>query len=98
MDRHYDGVYEDGGYGLFVHGIPEQLLRILAETNTPDEERRTILEEFITNLQTKDSSIVAEEGRLLVDGIAEKHGLHVYAPEFEAYLRKGRSQRQTPTP
>ena len=90
MDRHYDGVFEDGAYGLFVSRVPGLLLRTLAEANTPDEERRVILEKFLKSLRTEKPHFTEEGGYLLILEIADKNGLQIpFTPEFEAELRAG---------
>jgi len=88
MDRHYNGVFEDGVYGLFVSGVPRYLFSILDKTQPPDEERRVILERFLTSLRTEEPHLVAEKGYILVLKIADQHGVDFFDPAVAKQLRE----------
>jgi len=98
MDRHYEGVFEDRVYGLFVFGVSKRLLAILDETNTPNEERRVILERFLTSMRTQEWHRAADRGYVMIADIADKHGLHVFAPEFEEQVKQMRREQQGQVP
>lgn len=76
----------------------DQLLGILDETNASDEERRVVLEKFMASLRMEDADHTLWQARLLIDEIAEKHGLHVFTPEIERELRRVRNEGQSQTP
>ena len=88
MDRHYDGVFEDGVYGLCASGVPNLLLRILDETKTPDAERRAILEKFMTSLRTRSGFAAEEQGYVLIQELCDKHGLDIIDPMYRDDFRR----------
>ncbi|MCL5278708.1 MAG: hypothetical protein M1376_02230 [Planctomycetes bacterium] len=97
MDRNRPGrLYEDYVYG-FLTNVCNELLMILAKTNTPDDERRLILEKFLVMLRTDDPFRVMDEGRFLVLDIGGKHGVHIYDAQVERQLREMRSKKQSQT-
>jgi hypothetical protein len=89
--------YEDCAYG-FLMGVCNDLVRILNEANTPDDERRVVLGKFLTMLRTEDSNRMWHEGWYLVLDIGDKYGMHIYTAQFEEELRKMRSEEQSQTP
>jgi hypothetical protein len=86
MGRHFGGVYRDSSYG-FMMGPCENLVVILDETSTPDEERKAILEKLMKMLRTEEPDHVRDEAFLLTIEIADKHNLHVLNPSVEDYYR-----------
>ena len=93
MSSHNDGTYVDSVY-RFVPGVGAMLVRLLDETHTPDEERRVTLEKFMTNLRTEGPLQAQTQGYLLIQEIADKHGLHVFLPSFEKQLRRDQESRK----
>ncbi len=89
--------YEDYACG-FLMGVCNDLVRILAEAKTPDDERRVVLEKFLTMLRTGDPNRVWDEGWFLVLDIGDKYGVHIYDAQFEKQLREMRSKKQSQTP
>ena len=71
------------------------LVRILAETNAPDDERRVVLEKFLAMLRTDDPRRVQYEGWFLILDIGDKYDVHMFEPWFEEELRRMRSERQS---
>ncbi len=88
MDKHYDGVFEDGVYGSCASGVPNLLLRILDETKTPDAERRAILEKFMTSLRTRNGFAAEEHGYVLIQELCDKHGLDIIDPMYRDDFRR----------
>ena len=86
--------YGDYAYG-FVLGVCNDLVRILSETSAPDDEQRVILESFLAMLRRDDPLQVWDEGRFLILDIGDKHGMHIYTPQFEEEVRKMRWKRQS---
>jgi len=89
--------YEDYAYG-FVLSVCNDVVRILAETKTPDDERHVVLEKFLTMLRADDPDRLWYEGWFLVLDIGDKHGVHIYLPQFEEQLRERRSKQQGQPP
>jgi hypothetical protein len=73
----------------------EQLLSMLDQVNAPDEERRMVLERFMTSLRTEDAIGAWWQTHLLMDEVAGKRGLEVFSPEHEKTLKKMRDERGT---
>ncbi len=96
MGRHFGGVHRDSSYG-FMMGPCESLVVILEETNTPDEERRAILDKLMKMLRTEEPDHVRDEAFLLEIEIADKHNLHVLNPSVEDYYRALLKDRQKRT-
>jgi hypothetical protein len=88
-----EGRYINCKYGSVCVGY-HQLLSILDEVKAPDDERRVILEKFMTSLRTEDAGRAWWQGCLLIDEVAGKRGLRVFTPEFEEALKKTRSESQ----
>jgi len=88
------GRHEDSAYG-FVMGVGNDLVRILAATNRPDDERRVVLAEFLTMLHRDGPLQVWDRGYFLILDIGDKQGVHIYTAEFEEEIRKMRSKRQS---
>jgi hypothetical protein len=80
--------------GVFLTGVCNQLVSVLDRTNTPDDERRAILERFLNGLRTEDPYHLWDEGRFLVLDIADKHGLQFYVAPVEEELRKMRARKE----
>lgn len=87
------GVCVDYWYGSVYVQI-HTLLSLLDQTKTPDEERRVILTELMTSLQTGDPHVAREQTFILMGDIADKHGLDYFIPEFKAYVDKLRDSRK----
>lgn len=82
-----DEPHVDYGYAYVVE-VSGQLAKFLRETNTPDNERRAIIEKYLTAMRTADSVGAQECGYVLMLEIADKHGLHIGSPEFEDQIRR----------
>jgi hypothetical protein len=96
MGRHFGGVYRDSSYG-FMMGPCENLVAVLEETNTPDEERRAILDKLMKMLRAEEPDHVRDEAFLLTIEIADKHNLHVLNPSVEDYYKALLKDRQKGT-
>jgi hypothetical protein len=80
--------HSDYLYGRLVSGVFDQLVTLLDETHTPDEERRVILDQFMKSLRLRHALDAQEEGYTLMASVADKHGLHIFDPEFLKQLKR----------
>ena len=79
-------------YGRLFY-IGKSLVRLFTETNTPDEDRREVLNEFMTGLRTKDMVAAQVEGYALLDKVAARRGLSVSVPELEGCITMEQMER-----
>jgi len=87
------GVCADYYYGrIFSYG--RQLLMLLDLANAADEERRAVVERFITSLRTGNPLDTLDQTYLLMMEVDDKHGLNTFTPEFKAHVGELRDARK----
>jgi hypothetical protein len=73
----------------------DMLLDLLAGVAETDDERRAVLERFMTSLRTQTPLVASTEGYILSLELADKYGLPSFLrPEFEADLRQTMIMRE----